>query len=937
MSTRKWNWSGVRLLILSMVAVSALAAHAAASDLDRDVSIRSRELNGPILFEKCPAQECDACFSTKFAGARMVLTPEEIVWLLGHPAGVGRSIKAPATSERLQLHMRCLGRNPSARPVGDGAGETRTTYIWGDGVGEYRRLQAMNHRRVRYPDIYPGIDLVFHGDRNRLEFDFVLAPGADPGRIRLSFQGAHSISLGSDGTLILATGPSEVRQRPPHIFQRIDGRTVAVGGHFRLHDDDTVSIEIDAPYDPLRELTVDPVLDFSGYHGGSADDIPASVAVDSDGNLYVAGTTGSMDFPLKNPAQDTLAGGGNPNGDVFVTKLDPTGSTILYSTYLGGTAGDIAHGIAVDSMGRAVITGATFSLDFPSTTGAYQSDCSGNCAFVTKLSADGSQLLYSTLIGRGSGEAVALDSANRASVLGRTSSPDFPVKNAFQSEHPGGWDAVLFQLTEDGSDLVFSTFLGGSGDENIVGRHDLAVDGSDNIYVVGLTASNDFPTLHPVQETLQGGTDAFVAKFTGQGMPVYATYLGGSDDDHGHGIAADDAGNTYVTGTTLSTDFPTASPFQASFGGGTAIGDAFVSKIAPQGGSLAYSTYLGGTGGDSGIDIELDALGRPVVVGSASADFPLQDPFRQFDGIRNFVAKLSGDGSGLLYSTPIGGGDQDISAITFGTKVYVAGNIATGTLPIYRARQAQSHGGSDGFLVEVSDAGALYFAHFGNGTVEPSTIVSEILLTNSSEVSPSHATVQLWGDDGSPLSLDLTVAGDPGTAEDQPQTSELDVTVAPLGSVKISTDGLGSVVTGWVKVVFDNPLGGVIRFNLSTAGTAGVGASELVRGFISPVRRSAINTGVSVTNPGGEPVGVTMRLRGKDGQQVQGGLRSLTLGAGEHLALFIDQLFPNADVDDFEGTITVTTGSLNGLLVATALELGGLPGQFTTLPVTPIP
>ncbi len=555
-----------------------------------------------------------------------------------------------------------------------------------------------------------------------------------------------------------------------------------------------------------------------------------------------------------------------------------------------------------------------------------------------KLGSDGSQLVYSTFVGRGYGAAVAVDSDGSAVITGRTSSSDFPVKSAFQPNSCGrmGRLCVEAQLS-DGSGLVFSTYLGGSGDDNLSGRQDVALDPSGNIYVVGRTPSADFPVLKAVQSGLQGEDDAYVAKFSGQGALIHSTYLGGSADDSGQGIFADAAGNAYVAGNTLSSDFPTVNPFQAAYGGGTGIGDAFVAKIAPQGETLSFSTYLGGTGGDTAGDIALDTLGRVIVAGNASANFPVRDPFRAFDGLKNYVAKLSPDGSELVYSTPIGGADPDIVVATFGTRVFAAGNLSTGTLPVLNAVQPQLKGSEDGFLVEISDAGTLYFAQFGNGGAGASNVVSEILLTNSSEASPSHATVTLRRDDGSPFPLNLTVTGDPGTAEQQSEVSQLDVTVAALGAVRIATDGLGELLTGSVTVAFDNPLGGVIRFRLTPFGTAGVGSSQLVRGFITPVRKQAVNTGIAVANPLGEQIGVTLRLRGLDGLQVQGGLRSLALAAGEHLAKFIDELFPNADLTNFEGTITVTTGSLNGLIVATALELGTAPGEFTTLPVTPIP
>ncbi len=938
MSSQKRVSSCAGVLLSWSVLAPLVGAAASGIPTDSIVTSRYREVRRPILFEENRGQAfAKAGFLARVPGFVMLLTPDETVWVsTAGPVPAGSSSAFPHF-DPVQIRMEYVDREPDARLVAEELLPARTTYLGSGTDGRSRSFGVENHRRVRYEDIYPGIDLVFHGDRNQLEFDFILAPGADPDRIRLRFKQTESISIGADGELILVSGPAEVHQLPPRMLQRIDGRQIALPAHYRLHDDRSVSIELDASYDPNEELIIDPVLGFSSYHGGSADDVPGAIAVDADGNLYVAGSTRSTDFPLRNPIQGELAGGGSPNTDVFVTKLDPTGSTVLYSTYIGGEGTDIARSIVVDSLGRAVITGTTFSSDFPATTGAYQPTCSGQCPFVVMLSADGSQFVYSTFVGRGDGEAVAVDSQNRPVVTGRTSSPDFPVKSAFQEEGGGGWDAFVFKLNADGSQLEFSTYLGGTGDENLSGRRDLTLDPSDNIYVVGRTTSDDFPTLQSIQSGPQGEDDAFIAKFGTQGSLLYATYLGGSLDDGAQGIAADAAGNAYVTGVTLSSDFPTADALQPVFGGSAAIGDAFLAKIAPGGGDLVFSTYLGGTGGDTGVDVVVDDLGRPVVVGSASTSFPTRDPFRPFDGVRNFVAKLSADGSELVYSTPIGGGDSDIAAAAFGSHVFIAGNVSTGTLPILNARQPRLKGGADAFLVDVSDGGTLHFAHFGNGTAEGTTVVSEVLLTNSSESSPSHATVSILGDDGTPLPLDLTVTGDPGTAETQPQTSELDVTVAPLGAVRIATDGVGEVVTGSVMVTFDNPLGGVVRFNLNPNGTAGVGASQLVRGFITPVRHSAINTGVAVSNPGDEQVGLTLRLRGTDGQQVQGGLRTLALAPGEHLAQFINELFTNADLTDFEGTLTVTTGSLNALLVATALELGPQPGQFTTLPVTPIP
>lgn len=902
------------------------------------VSGRERIIERPLLFEESLGQAFEGAGYFARSGRFLTfLTPEKIIWILQERSGAKRDTGERTAWAGHRIQMECLGTSSEIRLAAEEPVPARTVYLRGRHSSDARTVTAANYRRVRYSHVYPGIDLVFHGDRRVLEFDFELSPGADPTQIRMRFDGAESVSIGPDGDLLLVSNAGLLRHGAPRIFQRIDGRQIAVAGHYRLEPDHTVAIEVDSGFDGTRDLIIDPVLGFSGYIGGSAGDVPGAVAVDTEGNIYLAGSTNSIDFPVRNPLQEEFAGGDTANSDAFVMKLDPTGSSIIYSTYIGGAGTDIARSIAVDSLGQALITGTTFSEDFPSTAGSFQTDCSGQCPFVVKLSADGSEFAYSTFIGRGDGSAVAVDSAGQAVITGKTNSSEFPSKNPFQQDRAGGADAFVSKLTADGSDLVFSTFFGGSDDENLTGRQDIAVDGSDNIYVVGKTLSIDFPTLHPVQSQLMGGEDAFVAKFSSQGTLIHSTYLGGSQNDRGQGIAADDAGNAYVTGVTLSDDFPTAHAFQENYAGGLPIGDAFVAKIGPAGGSLVFSTYLGGTAGDTGGDIAVDSLGRAVIAGNASADFPVRDPFRNFDGIKDFVAKFSPDGSELVYSTPIGGADPDVAVATFGTTVYTVGNISTGTLPILDALQPRFQGGTDGFLTEVSDAGTLHFAHFGNGVAEGTQIISEILLTNSSEASPSHAGLSILGDEGAPLPLNLTVTGDPGTAGEHSQTSELDVTVAPLGAVRISTDGQGNVFTGSVTVTFDNPLGGVIRFNLNPAGTAGVGTSQLVRGFITPVRRSAINTGVAISNPGDASIGVTMRLRGTNGEQVQGGLHTLSLGPGEHLAKFIDELFQNAELEHFEGTLTVTTASLNGLLIATALELGPQAGQFTTLPVTPIP
>jgi hypothetical protein len=917
-------------LILCTFQLNNLASN---SSVVRKHSARSLEMGMPLLFEENRGQTfAEVDYLARGKGYLLLLSSQEVLWLLQSQAPGEDAVAS--TGGPVVVRLRWLNGSSDREPRGEQTVPTRTSYFKGTNPSEWIRALS-NHRAVRYEEIYPGIDLVFYGKDGRLEYDFLVSPGADPGQIQLSFTGMNALRLGSNGDLVLETSFGEMRHTIPHIYQEFAGERREVTGRFRLEEDGVVTFEVDS-YNPELALTIDPVLVYSTYLGGSESEVPGSVAVDSEGHLYVIGSTGSADFPLHNPFQDEFAGGGATLGDVYVTKIDASGSSILYSTYIGGAGTDVGRGIAVNALGQVVGTGTTFSTDFPSTPGSFQPACSGQCPFVFQLTADGSQLRYGTFVGRGDGLAVALDNLGQAVLTGKTSSTNFPVKDAFQMEKSGGFDAFVSKLNGNGSDLIFSTFLGGSDSENLIGKADVATDMTGGIYVTGRTRSDDFPTLNPIQAGFQGGEDAFVSKLDPQGALVYSTYLGGSGDDVGQGICTDQNGSAYVTGNTESLDFPTVAAFQPDFGGGSPIGDAFVAKIAPAGGALAFSTYLGGQAGDTAADIALDSLGQVVVVGNGSSNFPVHQALRSFDGIDNYVAKFSADGSEVVYSTPIGGGDADISVATFGTNVYAAGNIAVANLPILNALQPRSAGFTETFLTQISDAGSLSFAHFGNGT----GAVSDILLTNSSAVSSSSATVLFRGGDGLPISVGTTVSGDEGGLSFRERASELELTVPPLGVVKITTDGEGDIVVGSVTVAFDIPLGGVVRFNLTPFGIAGVNQSELVRGFITPVRRSLlnpINTGVAVHNPEGVQVGLTLRLRDKAGVEIPGGLTTMALPAGGHLARFIDELFPSADTEEFEGTLTVEVGTFNALITATALELGSQAGQFTTLPVTPLP
>ena len=448
------------------------------------------------------------------------------------------------------------------------------------------RTQIPTYAKIVYPEVYPGIDLVYYGDQGRLEYDFIVKPGADPAAIALSYAGTDEIRLDANGDLVLRLDDEEIRQTRPVAYQDVGGTRQEVTAAYRLGEHGDVGFDVGA-YDRSAPLVIDPVLTYSTYLGGAGDDQGFGIAVDSSGSAYVTGVTGSTNFPTLGAFQPTFAGG----IDAFVSKLNATGSALVYSTYLGGSDDDEGLGIAVDASGSAYVTGFTGSTNFPTTAGAFQPTLAGGPdAFVTKLNPAGSApLLYSTYLGGSNidgGFGIAVDSSGSAYVTGDTASTNFPTLGAFQptfgtvscSNPPVCFDAFVTKLNPAGSALVYSSYLGGS--DNDEGRG-IAVDSSGSAYVTGFTLSTNFPTTGAFQPSLAGRVDAFVTKLNPAGSAlVYSTYLGGSAADAAFGIAVDAAGSAYLTGQTDSTNFPTTKrAFQKAHAGGQF--DAFVAKILP--------------------------------------------------------------------------------------------------------------------------------------------------------------------------------------------------------------------------------------------------------------------------------------------------------------------------------------------------------------------
>ena len=748
----------------------------------------------------------------------------------------------PRTTDAL-LRMKLVGANSHASVIGLEELPGKSNYFIGSDPKKWR-TNVPNYAKVKYANVYPGVDLVYYGNQGQLEYDFVVSPGADPGRIALELATGQSkiqnlkSKIAKDGDLVAGTDDGEVTFHKPVIYQPAtynEPRTTnkeLIEGKYMLAGN-RVTFEV-ANYDKTRPLVIDPVLAYSTYLGGSGGDGGSGIAVDASGNAYVTGNTFSSDFPTTAGAFQTSFGGGY--GNAFVTKLNAAGSALIYSTYLGGSGLDGGSNIVVDASGNVYVAGGTSSSDFPTTPGGFQTTCI-DCqpggredAFVTKLNAAGSALVYSTYLGEdvfGPG-GIAVDASGNAYMTGSTSSSNFPTTpGAFQTTFGGvGEDAFVTKLNAAGSALVYSTFLGSGSASGV------AVDASGNAYVTG-SAGSGFPTTPGAfQTTYGGGGDAFVTKLNAAGSAlVYSTYLGGSNADDGFGLAIDASGDAYVTGSTYSSDFPvTPGAFQTTFRGGR---DVFITKLDAAGSALVYSTYLGGTG--SGYDFTLgfgivtDASGNAYVTGyTGSSDFPTSAPVQAtFGGLYDaFVTKLNATGSALLYSTYLGGSDNDQGygiALDASGNAYVTGETYSDSdFPItpfaFQAKRGGTCSGSScphAFLAKISPVDAPGLA------LGPAKL---IFLPQAVGTTSTVKTVALLDAGSQPLSISSIVASgdfaqtntcDSAVPAGRPCT--IGVTFTPTatgtrtGAVTITDDAAGSphkllvTGTGGVPVVSLTP------------------------------------------------------------------------------------------------------------------------------------
>jgi uncharacterized protein (TIGR03437 family) len=754
----------------------------------------------PLSFEPNQGQLASAVqFLSRGSGYAVFLTPGEVVLNLERQQSAPSGAKGPTPQAASvdTLSMSLIGASPQAGAVGLAPQPGVVSYFIGNDPKNWRS-GIPTYGKVSYPQVYPGVDLVFYGNQRQLEYDFAVAPGADPGRIAWRVEGARA-RVDRKGNLILRAPNGSATFEKPVLYQLNGDKKTRVEGWFAVAGNQ-VRFRLGS-YDRSRELIIDPTLSYATYLAGTSSDYIGNstgpgisqagssqgLAVDASGSVYVTGNTYSTDFPTKNGYQNTRAAkaGGWPSA--YVTKLSPDGSSLVYSTYLGGNGSDYAYAIAVDSSGEAYVAGMTNSVNFPITSGAYETVCSptptnsappyaASCnssntsAFVTKLNAAGTNLVYSTFLG-GYGWAyatgIAVDSNGRAYVTGNEEEY-CSISYTFQSCFPttggapiggnatgGGSPQYAFVAAFDptGANLLYSTLFGdfngfscsnGCGGTYGTG---VTVDSSGYFYLIGETTAGKLPTTTGAYQTTGaplGSTGTYVQSWRGyiaKFKPVtsaggasldWATYLGGHTGNTGDflsGITVDSASYVYVVGYTNSTDFPvTSGTYGTVCGLGGTCAAAHVTKLNPSGSSIVWSTYVGGSRQDGGDDlyftgpIQLDGKGNIYIMGQAGPAFPLVNPVEPAvngGSLEVVVAELDPTGSNLLFSTRIGSGGLETSepsglAVDSAGDIYLAGNtIGPGLITTPGAFQptASSSGCCyHGFVAKISPGGPAFTA-----------------------------------------------------------------------------------------------------------------------------------------------------------------------------------------------------------------------------------
>ncbi len=897
----------------------------------------------PLMFEPNQGQtDTRVKFLAHGGGYGLYLTGQEVVLALQQSAADSRD----STARTSAVSMKLIGTTSPAEPAGEIQLPGKSNYLIGNDPGKWHR-DIPQFTRVRYHDVYPGVDLVYYGNQGRLEYDFEVAPGSDPARVAVGFQGTETPRIDARGDLILAAGGSDLRLQAPHVYQKFGAEERPVAGRFELRGQskDEVGFRIGA-YDRSRTLIIDPVLVYSTYLGGSGNEAcsiiaPITVAgifspppgcpaitVDAASNAYVAGSTTSTNFPATTGEyQPDLAAGATAN--VFIAKFSPTGS-LLFATYLGGNGTDFTAGVAVDAGFDILVAGTTSSSNFPTTNGAtntaFQTTpiTSGKHVFVSKLDPTGKILLYSTYLS-GSGvdiaSGLAVDqSGSNAYVTGTTTSTEvgtgFPSTLGSYQTTPRATNQFFFTKvdpnTSGSGSVLYSTYFGGSSPAtgSVLGGG-IAVDSNSDAYITGGTNFTDMPLLNAYQGLNEGGFDAFVAKIDPSGVTgaqlKYSTYIGGSNDDVGFGIAVDSSPSAYVTGWTNSTDFNAGTTgttaLQVANGGGT---DAFLAKIGvPCTGTscvtfdvpLTYFTYLGGAGADVATSVTVDNSGGARVIGwTNSPNFPVVgSPVQSTYGgglSDAFFATIDTDATCSPIITPTCTATSSTSyfggtGADFGTGValdlqgssYLAGETASASgFPLKNPFEGALSGPSDAFVSK--------FAPVLNLTMLPPTATPLVVgigsqvsfaytITNNGEFTNGVTFIDYLPVSGATFVSATASPGTCGTPTNQTvlcnigtlnaaATATVTVILTPvaptLAGGTVSLGNSGSAFVGQSELATSSASVTVNDFSIKVApvtATVVAGVPAVFTATIAPSSNSGFPDTVSITCGSGLPTGAT--------------------------------------------------------------------------------
>jgi len=714
--------------------------------------------NLPLAFEHNEGQvDPQVRFLAKGPGYVLYLTPAEAVFVL-KPGGIKKrgnfnsssNSAVKNTEEQEVLHLRLVGGNRKVvfEPLDEEVG--KSNYFIGNDPSEWRTHVAQ-YAKVRLKEVYPGVDMVYYGNQGKLEYDFVVKPGADPNVIQVALEGSKNFTVDRRGNLVLRTEDDEISFRAPVAYQERNGERVPILAGFEIQGK-KVTFQI-KNFDTRRSLVIDPILDYSTFVGGSTTGITPNsntegwaIAVDPSGTAYVTGNTDAINFPTTAGAFQTATGG---NLDAFIFKLNPTGTGLIYSTYIGGNSGERGNAIAVDGSGNAYVVGQGMSPNFPTTPGAYLTSGDG---FAVKLNPAGNSLVYSTYLANACGfgctdpTALALDPSGDLFIAGQNNGNLITTAGAFQTGYNGVSDAFAMKLNPAGTAMIYSTYLGGTGQDSGTA---IGIDPAGNAYVTGYTASANFPTTAGALKTVYGvGTyKAFVTKLnpSGTGL-VYSTFLGGSSEDMGNGITIDAGGNAYIVGTTWSADFPTTpGAFQTTLAG---TSDFFVAKLNPAGSALVFATHMGGLFGFGPAGIGLDGNGDVFVAGATGPGLPTTSGAFQTTYVGTVdggVIELDPSGANLFYGTYLGGSNASgirALAIDPAGNVYVTGDTSCLNFPITAGAFQTAKGGLSSAFVTKFDVADFYTPTPGNTNTPTNTPTNTGTPTNTPTVT-STPTITL--------------------------------------------------------------------------------------------------------------------------------------------------------------------------------------------------